>query len=244
MKSIIQKAIVPICNLLCPFIILLQCSPIVLNKQLPQTSLSFQMELTDINQQIVADSLGAELARRLLLYSEEKKNFKLVKPNEISDYKFTVRIISFRLIPIDTLAVFIREKNAIENKCDRINDSIREKYKPLSPAALTTANIATNVAINAVLLPLGFVGVAVISNQEPKSISPSKSDINKLDSLSKEAYIGYSASITDNKGKIRWKKKGIEKYGLYYLTSEQEQLKVLARNVVLNFEGKIPFLKL
>lgn len=212
----------------------------VSNNQTPK-SLAFSIELTDINQKTAGDSLGAELARRLLCYAAERKDFNLVKPGEHSDYTFKIRINSFRIVSRDTQITINRSRNSITRKYDNLNDSIALQHRPMSGAELTATNIVANVALNAALLPLGFVGMMVITD-EPKRFSPSFKEQKTIDSLSQSAKLDYQAVLVDSTAKTIWKKSGIEYYDLDYLVSEKEQLSVLVRNVVLNFEGKMPFL--
>jgi hypothetical protein len=223
-------------------LILFTCSSIKLTKTPPLATISFNIELTSANQQTAGDSLGAELARRLLVYSEEKKDFRLVRPGEKADYALKIRITSFHVVSSDTQISLNRSRRAIENKYDRINDSLHQSYRPMSGGQLAAANIVSNVVLNAALLPLGFVGVAVISNDGPETVGPSFEDRKAIGALLREANLGYQAEISDAAGKIKWKKSGTEYYTLDYVVSEKEQLTVLVRNVVLEFENDMPFL--
>ena len=216
------------------------CTSIVLKQGQPLSTIAFSIEITDEDQKIAADSLGAALARRLLIFSEDRKTFTLVKPGTPADFHFKIQINSFHLVTVETQESLNQERAEIEGKFERRRDSIE---KSVSAAQIATANVVSNIAFNALLFPLGFVGVVVITKDAFVPKGPSYIEQRDLDALVRKAKFKYSASLTGQKNQIQWEKQGQSELTITSSMSEKEQLNVLVRNALLDFEGKMPFLK-
>jgi hypothetical protein len=216
------------------------CTSIVLKQGQPLSTIAFSIEITDEDQKIAADSLGAALARRLLIFSEDRKTFTLVKPGTPADFHFKIQINSFHLVPVDVQESLNQERAKIEGKFERRRDSLE---KSVSAAQIATANVVSNIAFNALLFPLGFVGVVVITKDNFVPKGPSYLEQRDLDALTRKAKFKYSASLTGQKNQIQWENQGQSELTITSAMSEKEQLYVLVRNALLDFEGKMPFLK-
>jgi hypothetical protein len=222
-------------------VLYVNCAPrIPFSKQSPKL-LGFTIEMTDSKQQIAADSLGAELARRFIAYGDENGDFRLVKPGNPSEYAFKIRLTSFNLITMDSQVAVNRELKKITGKYDRINDSILDHSKPGRGNLNIAGSLAATAALN-ILLPQGWVGYILV--RDSKWATPTWAEQRVIDSLTQFSNLGFSAELSDRAGKKIWMKNGIETIKLDSQMSEKEQLFLLVRNTVMNFEGKMPFLKL
>jgi hypothetical protein len=88
------------------------------------------------------------LISRFQAFSEERKDYTLVKPDEQSDYTLRVFISSFHLISIDSQVAMNSKRDSIERKYDSNSATPHDDI-----AKIAAANIITNVAANALLIP-------------------------------------------------------------------------------------------
>lgn len=246
-KTIPMRSFFLVCS--CGMIIIANCAfnqSIRSNKTTSVKSLKFKIDLSDKDQLLAADSLGCELTRRLLIYADERKDFKLVKSTDSSGYTFNILITGFKITPYDSLVAQSQIRKSIENDYDKKNDSISANYQPNTTGKLIAANIAAN-ALNVLSIPMGFVSISVITDvpdDGPKRIAPNKKDQQKLNETVRTSFLTYQAKLFDSTGNIDWELSGTEKYDLTGVISDREQLKVLVNNVVLKFEDQMPFLRI
>lgn len=124
-------------------------------------------------------------------------------------------------------------------------DSIERKYDsnsatipPDDIAKIAAANIITNVAANALLMPLGFVSITVI-RPDPDAFRRIA-----LNGTYLTAHVSMKSFILDKNGKQIFSNDDIEEFTLSYPASYKEQTDILSRNLILNLEGNLPFFKL
>jgi hypothetical protein len=203
--------------------------------------IGFKIELTDKSQLPFADSIATFLVPRFQAYADERKDFVLVKPNDSSDYCLHISVLSCRIVPYATQAALAQKRGKIEKKYDAINDSLNGKPPAEEAAKIVAANIAVNVISNAILLPMGFFSVAVITANDPYVAEPDRKEQTIIDSTFSTAHLALKARLTRNDGTTMWSDATSEKFKLTDVTRESEQIQVLSRNTILSLEDKVPF---
>jgi hypothetical protein len=201
----------------------------------------FTVSISDKSYEPFADSIASQLVGRFLAYSQDRGDFALVKPGETSDYTFYLAITRGHIIPYDQQMTLDQKRRGIEHKYEKINDSLANNYIAPSGASITAANVIGNVVLNAALAPLGYAAILIVKDPGSPTVAPDENDKSALDSTYAHAYIEYSARLENRQKKVLWKKnRGLEKFTLFYLVPESEQIKVLVRNIVLKIDGKMP----
>jgi hypothetical protein len=198
------------------------------------STINFKIDLTDPAQKTIADSIASKLISRFQVYSEERKDYTLVKPDEQSDYTLRIVINSFHLVPIDSQVAMKSKRDSIDRKYDSNNGTV----SPDEIVKIAAANIITNVVTNALLNPLGFVAITVIKSD------PDASRRLALDGTYLTAHVSMKSFILDSKGKQTFSTNDVQEFTLSYPASYKEQTDILSRNLILNLEGKLPFFKL
>lgn len=206
--------------------------------------ISVNIQISDISQKPFADTLGNLLVKRLQLFAEERKDYRIISSLEPTDYKLILKINNLSTVKSDKQLLMKNKREIIERKYDKINDSIQAAYKPMTTGQLVAANIATNVIANALLLPLGFVSITVVENTGPRLESTSKEDSKAIDSTFSRAKVAYEVALIQNGGKLLWNKKYHNEFKLNYMINEQEQIDVLLRNITLSLDDKMPLFKI
>jgi hypothetical protein len=190
------------------------------------------IELTDQAQSSAADSLVDRLSKRLALYSEERKDFILVKLNEQFDYKLTIRVNDMNLVGTAKQDSLFKERNSIHKKYDDTNDSLLAAYKPQTSTELAAKIIAASV---------GIISVSMISDPGPKQVWVSRSDRNKLNALYTQSYLVTHLTLSGKNDSILWQEPHEELLKLSTNTDKKEQIGILIRNTLFYLESKVPF---
>jgi hypothetical protein len=210
----------------------------------PNRTLKFTIELMDTTQFSAADSFASELTKRLLAFQDEYRDFRLVQPEDSSDFIFKLKIRKIDLIQFDSLVEQARIRNRIETKYDRLNDSVAANYKPSKTGKIIAANIAAN-ALNIITVPRGFASVSVITDVKddgPKKVNPNKEEQRSLKASQRTAILDFKATLFNSSGVVKWEYGGREDFTLYEIVKEKEQLRILIRNAVMKIENSMPFL--
>jgi hypothetical protein len=203
--------------------------------------IKFNIELTDTSQMVFVDSIAAFLVPRFQAFSDERKDFVLVKSNDNSDYSLYISILSCQIVPYEKQIALAQKRDKIENK---YRDSIQEHLPSEEVPKLIAANIAANVISNAILNPLGFFSVTLITAKGPYIAQPNYKERKIIDSTFSTAHLLIEAKLKQNDDKIIWHDKSYQKYKLTYVISEKEQVQVLTRNTILSLEDKLPFFRI
>jgi len=201
----------------------------------------FKIELTDKSQMQFADSLAAFLVPRFQAFSDERKDFILVKSNDSSEYCVYISVVSCQIVPYDAQQDLAKKRGKIEKKYNAINDSLQGNFPPEEAAKIAAANIAANVISNAILFPLGFYSVTVIKANGPYVAQPNRTEQTAIDSTFSTAHLLIEAKLAKSDGTTMWRDKAFAKFKLTDVTTESEQIQVLSRNIILSLEDKLPF---
>lgn len=185
------------------------------------------IEITDLNQKKIADSLILALGHQFQVYASEFKKFTLANSADSADLVLKVRVRHFHILGSDTQMV-------IENKRQKgmkVGDP--DSVEKAKIARIAAENIAVNVIANMITLPLGFASVTIIRDNE---------------SVLGGGLDNYSASTLACNFKLvakqrsLWEKDTDQRYHLTSPTGEKEQISVLMRNTIMDIQDRLPIL--
>jgi hypothetical protein len=214
-------------------LVFLSCTTLKLEKidgNIPTVGIT--IEVSNTSQIEIADSLSKSISQRIELISQERKDYKLGNVNTNNDYNVVIKIGYLKTVDIDKQ----HKKELIRNKLENAFDSTEDKWKQ-EKEKLVVANTALSV------IPSPFansIGVAITIREIAQNRAESKM-IAKTFSF---AGVAYSVEILDKNKKIIWKKNNTQKLTLNYVMTENEQKRILVRNIGLFLEDKVPIFKI
>lgn len=215
---------------------------IMKNNEKKPAKVKVNILLTDPSQKVLADTLGNQMLNRLVLFSEDRGDFVLTNNSDSADFVIQILITSFQIFSTDSQIEQSMKRKKVENKYEKQNDIIEQKYKPMSSAELTAANVAVNVIANVALLPLGVISISVISDRGPAYVMPSYRDQKAIASTYSMAFFTYEAQLIKGKDVVI-RMRDHEQFLLNYISPELEQIRVLTRNAEMKIADRFPFFK-
>ncbi len=193
--------------------------------------------ITDDNQIEFADSLGKVIRERLDIISQDKKDFILGDKIKENDFQMEIKIGHLELVSDEK-----QEKNEkVRNKIEKVNDSLQEEDNKKIAGQLIAANVIANVAANAILAPLGKSVAIIIRRDDNAYYQMQNRRIAKTFSF---AGVAYYIRIIDKNNKVIWEGENSQGLTISYRMNENEQRRVLIRNISMFIENKVPFFKI
>ncbi len=230
-KNIVTILLLSMC------ILLLNCDSSLLFKytKTKPAKLKLHLNLTSPDQQIVIDSVSSIITKRLLIISDYRKDFILVKEGESYDYLFELTVRQLKLISKPKQVKISQKRKKMEKKLEKAKDSI-------SGGRIAASNIAANFISNLILNPLGYMSITIITDE---SIARGRNPkiYSAIDSTISTALLSFDLQVKNNNNRIISRNDIDEYFTLTYIIPIEEQLSVLTRNFVMNLEDHYPFFK-
>jgi hypothetical protein len=208
-------------------VFIISCSSYYLNQysesKIPP-HVGLRIEISDLKQKDMADSLLIDLASQLKLYATEYRKFTLATSPESTDLVLKVKVLRFNVLGSDTQNVVERQrKMGIEVSED---DTLKKK----KIAQIIATNVAVNVLANMVTIPLGFASITVIKD-------------NSIPAFNAEGYawalLACKFELYGGSRKL-WERCTEHRFHLTGPTNEHEQMSVLKRNTILEIQDYLP----